>query len=87
MSKLPVLETKLLTNAQLGLYTITTYYNDGTHETHISPSGKSIVPNPMALGVDLYERYSEPPRASGMAVIGWVIIIIIVLWEGYYRLS
>lgn len=36
-------ETKLLTNVQLGHYTITKFYSDGTQETSISPEGPVVI--------------------------------------------
>lgn len=41
----PVLETSMLTDLKKGLYTVRTYFNDGTEETRTVPKGVIIVPS------------------------------------------
>lgn len=45
--KYPVLEMEMLTDVARGIYTVTTWYNDGSTETRKVPKGPILIPNPL----------------------------------------
>jgi hypothetical protein len=42
--KYPIMEMRMLTNAWTGIYTVWTWYSDGTMEEHRAPLGRILIP-------------------------------------------
>lgn len=80
-------QTSILTNPHLGLYTITTYYDDCSHDKVIAPLGLIIQPTYIIPPGELLERYSEAPRPQEDAPPWWFsMIAAIVTAYGFYVL-
>lgn len=83
--KQALFQTSILTNPHLGLYTITTYYDDCTHDKHIAPLGPIIQPTYLIPRGSDVELAHEAPSFAGWVMIALVVVGLLGAW--FYGLA